>query len=311
MGTAIHIDNVSKKLGKRQVLKNVTFDVNTGDIFGYLGPNGAGKTTTIRIILGLLEADSGKLNVLGQDIRLASTRMKIGFALDPDGLYGTMTAVENLKYYADIYNVSNSSERIDKVLDMVGLSDRAGDRAGTYSKGMRQRLSLARAMVHNPEVLVLDEPTAGVDPTGQIEIRKILLDIARVEKKTVLLSSHNLDEVQRICNRIALIDRGEIKMYGELKDLRKKMGRSSIVVEVSSAISESLIESLKKQPQLGFFDYSSNSLFFESGEGAAEVSDIISYLGSQGAKIEKVGRREASLEDLYSTILKEAEKADE
>jgi ABC-2 type transport system ATP-binding protein len=309
MGTAIHIDNVSKKLGKRQVLKNVTFDVNTGDIFGYLGPNGAGKTTTIRIILGLLEADSGNLNVLGQDIRLVSTRMKIGFALDPDGLYGTMTAVENLQFYADIYNVSNSSERINKVLDMVGLSDRAGDRAGTYSKGMRQRLSLARAMVHNPEVLVLDEPTAGVDPTGQIEIRKILLDIARVEKKTVLLSSHNLDEVQRICNRIALINRGEIKMYGELKDLRQQMGRSSIVVELSSAVQASLIESLKKESKLGFFDASDKNLYFESGEGSAEVSDIISYLGSQGAKIEKVGRREASLEDLYSTILKEAEKA--
>jgi ABC-2 type transport system ATP-binding protein len=311
MDTAIHIDNVSKKLGKRQVLKGVTFDVQTGDIFGYLGPNGAGKTTTIRILLGLLEADSGELNILGQDIRLASTRMKIGFSLDPDGLYGTMTAVENLQYYADIYDVSNSSERIGKVLELVGLADRADDRAGTYSKGMRQRLALARAMVHNPEVLILDEPTAGVDPTGQIEIRKILLDIARIEKKTVLLSSHNLDEVQRICNRIALIDRGEIKMYGELKDLRQKMGRSSIVVEVSSSISESLIDNLKQKPELGFFDSNSNSLFFESSEGAAEVSDIINHLAGQGVKIEKVGRREASLEDLYSTILKEAEKDNE
>ena len=233
--------------------------------------------------------------------------MKIGFALDPDGLYNTMTAVENLQYYADIYEVPNSGKRIDKVLDMVGLSDRADDRAGTYSKGMRQRLSLARAMVHNPEVLVLDEPTAGVDPTGQIEIRKILIEIARVEKKTVLLSSHNLDEVQRICNRIALIDRGEIKIYGQLKDLRQKMGRSSIVVEVSSAVSDSLLDNLKQQTNLGFFDFRSNNLFFESGEGAAEVSDIISYLAGQGVKIENVGRREASLEDLYSTILKEVE----
>jgi ABC-2 type transport system ATP-binding protein len=309
MNTAIHIQDVSKKLGKRQVLKNVTFDVQTGDIFGYLGPNGAGKTTTIRILLGLLEADSGELNILGQDIRLASTRMRVGFALDPDGLYNSMSAVENLQYYADIYDVSNSSERISKVLEMVGLSDRADDRAGTYSKGMRQRLSLARAMVHNPEVLILDEPTAGVDPTGQIEIRKILLDIARVEKKTVLLSSHNLDEVQRICNRIALIDRGEIKMYGELKDLRQKMGRSSIVVELKTPVPESLIENLKKQPRLGFFDASDKNLFFESGEGAAEVSDIISYLAGLGVKIEKVGRREASLEDMYSTILKEVEQA--
>jgi ABC-2 type transport system ATP-binding protein len=113
--------------------------------------------------------------------------------------------------------------------------------------------------------------------------------------------------VQRICNRIALIDRGEIKMYGELKDLRHKMGRSSIVVEVSSAVSDSLIDDLKKQTRLGFFDFRSNNLFFESEEGAAEVSDIIGYLAGQGVKIENVGKREASLEDLYSTILKEVE----
>ena len=127
---------------------------------------------------------------------------------------------------------------------------------------MRQRLSLARAMVHNPEVLILDEPTAGVDPTGQIEIRKILLDIARVEKKTVLLSSHNLDEVQRICNRIALIDRGEIKMYGKLDDLRQKMGRNGIVVEISSSISDSVLNELNKQAKLGFRDVNGLTLFF-------------------------------------------------
>lgn len=234
--------------------------------------------------------------------------MKIGFVLDPDGLYNTMTAVENLKYYADIYSVSGSGERIDRVLKMVGLADRSGDRVGTYSKGMRQRLSLARAMVHDPEVLILDEPTSGVDPTGQIEIRKILLEIARVEKKTVLLSSHNLDEVQRICNRIALVDRGEIKLYGELEDLRQKMGRSGIVVDTSAGISASILDEIKKQTQLGFLDISGTALLFKSGEGSAEVSDIIGFLAGQGVKIEKVGRREASLEDLYSSILKEVEQ---
>jgi ABC-2 type transport system ATP-binding protein len=308
MSKAIHIDNIRKTIGTREILKRVNFDVETGDIFGYLGPNGAGKTTTIRILLGLLQADSGELNVLGQDIRLAETRMKIGFALDPDGLYNTMSAEENLKYYADIYDVSGAASHIDKVLKLVGLVDRSTDRVGTYSKGMRQRLSLARAMVHNPEVLILDEPTSGVDPTGQIEIRKILLDIAHVENKTVFLSSHNLDEVQRICNRIALIDRGEIKLYGELKDLRQKMGRSSIVVDVSAGVTNSILEELKKQPKLGFREFSGSSLFFESGEGSAEVSDIIGFLARQGVKIEKVGRREASLEDLYATILKEVEQ---
>jgi len=309
MSTVIHIGNIRKKIGTREILKGVTFDVETGDIFGYLGPNGAGKTTTIRILLGLLRADSGKLNILGADIGLASTRMKIGFSLDPDGLYDTMTAWENLKYYADIYGVSGTAARIDRALELVGLTDRSHDRAGTYSKGMRQRLSLARAMVHNPDVLILDEPTSGVDPTGQIEIRKILLDIAHSEKKTVLLSSHNLDEVQRICNRVALIDRGEIKLYGELEMLRQKMGRSSIVVEISGRIPEPVLEELKKQVNLGFRDMRESSLFFDTGEGSAEVSTIIGFLTSHGVKIEQAGRKEASLEDLYLSILKEVEQA--
>ena len=308
MITAIHIDNVRKTLGNREVLKGVSFDVKSGDIFGYLGPNGAGKTTTIRILLGLLVADSGKLNILGHDIGLDSTRMKVGFALDPDGLYDMMTAVENLKYYADIYGVADAGMNITRVLKLVGLADRSDDRVGTYSKGMRQRLSLARAMVHNPEVLILDEPTAGVDPTGQIEIRKILLDIARKEQKTVLMSSHNLDEVQRICNRVALIDKGEIKLYGELEDLRQKMGRSGIVIETGDIVPDSVLEELKKQSKLGFRDASGTSLFFTPEEGAAEVSDIIAFLSGQGVKIEQAGRHEASLEELYASILREVKQ---
>jgi ABC-2 type transport system ATP-binding protein len=173
---------------------------------------------------------------------------------------------------------------------------------------MRQRLLLARAMVHDPEVLILDEPTSGVDPTGQIEIRKILLDIARNEKKTVLLSSHNLDEVQRICNRVALIDRGEIRLYGELEDLRQKMGRSGIFIETDGGITDVVLEELKQHPKLGFRDVSGSSLFFEPEEGIAEASDIIGFLAGRGVKIEQAGRREASLEDLYSSILKEVEQ---
>ena len=308
MSTAIHIDGIKKTIGPREILKGVTFDVGTGDIFGYLGPNGAGKTTTIRILLGLLQADAGEIDILGQDIRLASTRMKIGFSLDPDGLYNTMTAEENLRYYADIYYVSDAGARINKVLELVGLADRSGDRVGTYSKGMRQRLSLARAIVHNPEVLILDEPTAGVDPTGQIEIRNILLDIARVEKKTVFLSSHNLDEVQRICNRIALIDRGQIKLYGDLSDLRQRMGRSGVIVEARTGITESVLEELKNNPELGFRELRGMSMVFNSGEESAEITDILVFLAGRGVKIEKVGRQEASLEELYAAILKEAEQ---
>src|SRR4030042_6728520 len=176
MSPAISIKNIQKSLGGRDILKGISFNVEMGDIFGYLGPNGAGKTTTIRILLGLFQADSGKLEILGQDIKLSETRKKIGFVLDADGLYDNMTAEENMEYYARIYGLFKADKRILELLDMVELGSRAKDRVGAYSKGMRQRLALARAMVHDPEVLVLDEPTSGVDPSGQKEKRKIMID---------------------------------------------------------------------------------------------------------------------------------------
>ncbi|MDY6917706.1 MAG: ABC transporter ATP-binding protein [Chloroflexota bacterium] len=306
MSTAISLENVRKTLGDREVLKGISFTVARGDIFGYLGPNGAGKTTTIRILLGLLEADSGRLDIMGQDISGSEIRRKIGFALDPDGLYDNMTAEENLEFYARIYGLSSAGRRIAEVLRAVGLSNRAKDRVGTYSKGMRQRLALARAMTHDPEVLVLDEPTAGVDPTGQIEVRQIMLDVAHHRDKTVFLSSHNLDEVQRICNRIALIDRGEIRLYGETETLRRGQGGGVVVIETAGEIPQALLDELRGLSQLGLREKKERSLVFSPQEGT-EVSDIIGVLTGRGVKIEGAARQEATLEEMYSAILKEVE----
>jgi ABC-2 type transport system ATP-binding protein len=227
--SAITLEKVNKILGRREVLKSVSFTVEPGDIFGYLGPNGAGKTTTIRIILGLFKPDAGKVSLLGQDVTVDETRKHVGFVLESDGLYDNMSGYENIAYYAQVYGVPKEAATTDRVIGLVGLADRARDRVSAYSKGMRQRLALARAMVHNPDILILDEPTAGVDPSGQIEVRQIILDMAHKEGKPVFLSSHNLDEVQRICNRIALIDRGEIKLYGELDKLQRRMGRGEVM----------------------------------------------------------------------------------
>jgi ABC-2 type transport system ATP-binding protein len=306
MSTAIHLEKVKKKLGNREILKGISFDVYSGEIFGYLGPNGAGKTTTIRILLGLLKADSGKLDIGGQDINLVETRRKIGFALDPDGLYGNMTAEENLEYFARIYRVANPSQRIAELLHAVGLGDRGKDRTGTYSKGMKQRLALARAMVHSPDVLILDEPTAGVDPSGQIEVRQIMLEIAHKEHKTIFLSSHNLDEVQRICNRIALIDRGEIKLYGDLESLRQGMGRGQVEIETVEVIPADFLAELHTLPKFGLSENKDKTLIFSPHEGSG-VSDIISFFSLHGIKIQKAFNKEASLEEMYSAILKEVE----
>jgi len=304
MKSAIQLENIEKSLGSQKILKGISFSVEMGDIFGYLGPNGAGKTTTIRIILGLYRADSGDLHVLGQDVNKSEARKKIGFVLDLDGLYDGMTARENLLFYSRIYGADIAEDRISQLLDMVELSGRGDDRVHTYSTGMRQRLTLARAMVHDPEILVLDEPTSGVDPSGQIQIRKIMLDLAHKENKTIILSSHNLDEVQRICNRIAIIDRGEIKLLGELESLRKEMGKSGIIIKSSESIDDKAVNEIKRLPRLGLKEVKNNSLIFMPDK-ETDTSDIISHISSIGIKVEEVIKQEASLEEMYSNILKE------
>jgi ABC-2 type transport system ATP-binding protein len=305
MDDAITLEHICKRLGGREILKNVSFAVKQGDIFGYLGPNGAGKTTTIRILLGLLQATSGRASILGQDVNADRTRNKVGFVLESDGLYDNMSAYENVAYYAQIYGVSQPTEMIERVLGLAGLSDRAGDKVGTYSKGMRQRLALARAMVHNPDILILDEPTAGIDPSGQIEVRQIILDMAHKERRTIFLSSHNLDEVQRICNRIALIGRGEINLYGERDELQRKMGRGEVVVETTEAIVEPILAELEGLPEVSIQDRKDRTLILSVGKGG-DVSGVVTFLTQRGVRIEQVKRREASLEEIYTTILGEA-----
>ena len=302
----ITLEHVNKELGKRQILKDVTMAVKQGDIFGYLGPNGAGKTTTIRIILGLLTATSGKVSLLGQDVQVDKVRQKIGFVLEADGLYDNLSAYDNLLYYARLYDIPQPLQRIDKVLKQVGLAERGKDKVSTYSKGMRQRLALARAIAPDPEVLVLDEPTAGVDPTGQIEIRQLMLDMIQKEKKTILLSSHNLDEVQRICNRIALIHKGQIRLYGELELFKRQMGQGGLVIETLEAVPPSILAELQTLPEVSIREQKDNQLILNIGK--TNASPVVTLLAARGVKIEEVKKQEASLEDMYTAIVKESEQ---
>jgi ABC-2 type transport system ATP-binding protein len=217
-----------------------------------------------------------------------------------------MSALDNLSYYGQLYKVDKLNERIDRAIQLVRLEDRAGDKVNAYSKGMRQRLALARAMVHDPQVLILDEPTSGVDPSGQIEIRQIMLDMVHKEGKTILLSSHNLDEVQRICNRIALIHKGEIKLYGELEKLQQQMSRGEVTIETAEAVGGEIVAEINKLPNISVREQNKNLLTLGTGNGG-DASAAIALLAIKGIKIEQVKKQEASLEEMYTTILREAE----
>ena len=306
----ITLDNVTKILADRQILKNISFVVEQGDIFGYLGPNGAGKTTTIRVILGLFPPNSGKAFILGKNVRCDDAREKAGFVLEADGLYDNMTAYENLGYYCQIYGMPSAlkSKRIDEMLELVELSDRAGDKVSSYSKGMRQKLALARSMLHEPDLLIFDEPTAGVDPTGQIEVRQIILNLAQ-RGKTIFLSSHNLDEVQRICNRIALIDQGEIKLYGELEKLRRDMGRREVIIETGITTTEEarlldgLVAELEALPYVTSCCKEAQKLRLQL-DGRGDVSEIVAILSQKSIGVEEVRKGEISLEEIYAKVTK-------
>ena len=306
----ITLDNVTKILAGRQILKNISFVVEQGDIFGYLGPNGAGKTTTIRVILGLFPPNSGKAFILGKNVGCDDAREKVGFVLEADGLYDNMTAYENLGYYCQIYGMPSAlkSKRIDEMLELVELSDRAGDKVSSYSKGMRQKLALARSMLHEPDLLIFDEPTAGVDPTGQIEVRQIILNLAQ-RGKTIFLSSHNLDEVQRICNRIALIDQGEIKLYGELEKLRRDMGRREVIIETGITTTEEarlldgLVAELEALPYVTSCCKEAQKLRLQL-DGRGDVSEIVAILSQKSIGVEEVRKGEISLEEIYAKVTK-------
>ncbi len=315
MSYAIELDHVYKTLGSREILKNISFAVKPGDIFGYLGPNGAGKTTTIRIILGLFKPNAGKAWILGKNAEDDIIREKIGFVLEADGLYDNLSGYENLDYYSQIYDVpqAQAKERIKELLQLVDLSARAADKVATYSKGMRQKLAVARAMLHDPELIILDEPTAGIDPSGQIEVRDLILNMAHQRNKTVFLSSHNLDEVQRICNRIALIDQGEIKLYGELEQLRKEMGRREVVIETGAKTPEKvgaldgILAEFQVLPYVKECHREDRKLYLNL-DGTADVAELVAMLSRKNIIVEEVRKNEVTLEEIYAKAVKGEER---
>ena len=301
------LSHVSKQLNGRQILRDVSLAVEQGDIFGFLGPNGAGKTTSIRILLGLFRPDSGSAMVLGSEPGSEAVRTRVGFVLESDGLYDGVSAHDNLLYYSRIYDVPDPESRIAAMLELAGLSDRANDKAGTFSKGMRQRLALGRAMLHDPDLLILDEPTAGVDPAGQVDIREALLNMVRERGKSVFLSSHNLDEVQRICNRVALIHRGEIRLYGELEELERQRSGGEARIRTAAPLDAATLARVEALPGISRAAQTDGVLTVSAADDDS-LSGVVTLLAAEGARIREVASGGAELEDIYLTIVREAEE---
>ena len=211
--------NLTKTIGDRTIVDSVSFELLPGEVFGFLGPNGAGKTTTIRMLVGLIKPTSGSVEICGHDVRrdFEAAMRCIGCIVENPDLYRFMTGRENLEHFARMLGVPRSE--IDRVADLVGLGHRLGDRVGTYSLGMRQRLGIAQAMLGSPRVLILDEPTNGLDPAGIREMRGLIRRLASEHQLAIFVSSHLLAEVELTCDRVAIIHRGRILRAGTVREL--------------------------------------------------------------------------------------------
>ena len=221
--------NLTKMYDQMAVVNNLNLSVGEGEVFGFLGPNGAGKTTTMKMLLGLIQPTSGTGTVAGFDIvhQVLDVRRACGVLPDPAGFYDNLTARRNLKFYAELYDLRGKElkDKVDATLDLVGLSEAKDKRIGHFSKGMKQRFGLAQTIVHDPKVLFFDEPTAGIDPQGAEDFRKLVKDL-KSKGKTIFLTSHVLPEVEAVCDRIGIIVNGEMKICGNVNELISQYTKS-------------------------------------------------------------------------------------
>lgn len=230
----LRVKNLTKKFGKRVAVDDVSFDIFEGEIFGFLGPNGAGKTTTIRLIAGLAKPDHGNILICGYSIKNQYEKAikNLGGIIENPEMYKNFSGLDNLKYYASLYK-GITKKRIDEVVKIVGLTDRIKDKVKSYSLGMKQRLGIAQALLHSPKLLILDEPTNGLDPSGVIEMRKFLKNTAIKEGIGILISSHNLPEMELMCDTIGIISNGKLEKIRAIDQLNRHNDTQQIYIKVN------------------------------------------------------------------------------
>lgn len=229
----IRVNGLTKDYGARRAIDALTFEAEQGEILGFLGPNGAGKTTTMRILTGYMPPSEGSATVAGYDVLTDSleVRRRVGYLPETVPLYTDMVVFDYLKFMADLRHLPNAEDRVYETLEMVGLEDRANSLIGNLSKGMRQRVGLAQALLHRPEVLILDEPTIGLDPAQVVEVRNLIREIGK--ERTVLLSTHILSEAQQLCDRVLIIDKGKIIAEDTPDNLQARlMGAERVILRV-------------------------------------------------------------------------------
>jgi ABC-2 type transport system ATP-binding protein len=305
--TAIRIENLTRDFETVRAVDGLSLEVPAGIIFGFLGPNGAGKTTTINLLLGLLEPTSGRAEVLGNDTRTQAgeVRTRTGALLEHPGVYEQLTAEDNLEFYGRVWRLpaDERQARIKELLTHMGLWERRKERAGTWSKGMKQKLALARALLHRPSLVLLDEPTAGLDVVAAAAVRHDLEALAVREGVTVFLTTHNMAEAEKLCSRVAVIREGKLVAVGHPDQLRARSGGPRVEI-VGRGFSDRALRLLRARPEVAAAEVRNQHLEIDLRQ-ETDVAPLVSLMVGAGVQVEEVRRGKASLEEVFLTLMEE------
>jgi ABC-2 type transport system ATP-binding protein len=307
MALSLKLRGVKKSFSGKACLDALDLSVEEGMVFGFLGPNGAGKTTTIRVILGLIVPEAGEVLVLGKDPRIAAAevRAEIGALLDHDGHYDRLTALQNLSFYARVRGVADAGARIQTLLQRCGLWERRRDRVATFSKGMRQKLAVARALVHRPRLVLLDEPFTGLDPVAAVELRDDIRRLARDEGTTVLLTTHDLHHVEKLCDGVTVVEKGRAVASGAPASLRAPQTDVHEVYAAGEGLTVATLEALAKSGALIGFELSGGGAVVQCD--AAQKKSLGMELVKRGVRLEELTPRRATLEEAFLKIVSRGE----
>lgn len=297
MNKVLEVKNLSKKLGKKEIIKDISFYINEGEIFGFLGPNGSGKTTTIRMLVDLISMDKGTVKILGNDItkEREKTLSNIGAVVENPELYGYLSGRENLNQIARIRGIKK--EKINEVIGLVELKARIDDKMSKYSLGMKQRLGLAAALLSDPKLLILDEPTNGLDPNGIIEFRKILKNLSKTTGMGVFVSSHILAEIQELCDTVAFIENGEITEIETLENIR-----NSFFYYLETNVNKNTTKLLEEIKGVVSIKENTNVYVLELVD--IKPSDILKTLIYKDIEVHSFTRHIRGLEERYLEVIK-------
>jgi ABC-2 type transport system ATP-binding protein len=303
----LSIRNLNKRYGKFQAVSELNLEVAEGEIFGFVGPNGAGKTTTMKIICGLLRATSGEITLDGVDIIQNSRRMKgkIGYMPDFFGVYDDLKVSEYLEFYASIYNIKGQERKriTDDLLELVDLGSKREAYVDSLSRGMKQRLCLARSLVHNPRLLVLDEPASGMDPRARFEMKEILKNLKGMGK-TIIISSHILPELAELCTSIGIIDQGRMVISGSNEEIMQQVYNKKVVrLKVRDRLDDAVLI-LKEYPFVDKLVIGENTIQAGFGGGDEEMSRVLSDLISRGIPVVSFAQMDGNLEDVFMKVTK-------